>query len=74
LAGDLAQLNLLNSNMQTRAVTPDVDVSGLVPAETSFEDIWNQGRYMVTRQRLHEVTIPAREAVVLVRVEDGVGR
>jgi hypothetical protein len=61
-------------NTQTRAVTMDVDVTGLVPAETSFEDFWNQGRHMVTQQRLYEVTIPAREAVVFVRVEDGAVR
>jgi neopullulanase len=58
-------------NTQTRAVTVDVDLSGLVPAETSFDGVWNHGRYTATHQRLHGVTIPAREAVVLVGVEDG---
>jgi hypothetical protein len=61
-------------NTQTRAATSDVDVSGLAAAETIFEGVWNQGRYAITQQRLHGVTIPAREAVVLVRVEDGAVR
>jgi cyclomaltodextrinase len=61
-------------NTQTRAATFDVDVSGLAAAATIFEGVWNQGRYAITQQRLHGVTIPAREAVVLVRVEDGAVR
>jgi cyclomaltodextrinase / maltogenic alpha-amylase / neopullulanase len=58
-------------NTQTRAVTLDVDLSGLVPEETGFEDVWNQGRYAVGQQRLHGVTIASRDVVVLVRVENG---
>jgi hypothetical protein len=61
-------------NTQTRAATFDVDVSGLAAAETIFEGLWNQGRYAITQQRLHGVTIQAWEAVVLVRVEDGAVR
>lgn len=61
-------------NTQTRAATFDVDVSGPAAAETIFEGVWNQGRYAITQRRLHGVTIPAREAVVLVRVEDGAVR
>ena len=58
-------------NTQTRAVTLDVDLSGLVPEEMGFEDVWNQGRYAVGQQRLHGVTIASRDVVVLVRVENG---
>jgi neopullulanase len=61
-------------NTQTRAVTLDVDLSSLVPPETSFEDVWHHGRYAVHQQRLHGVAIPAREAVVLVSAEDGAVR
>ena len=61
-------------NTQTRAVTVDVDVTALVPAETILEDVWQQGRYAVTQQRLHGVAITAREAAVLVGVEDGAGQ
>jgi cyclomaltodextrinase len=61
-------------NTQTRAVTVDVDVMDLVPSETILEDVWNNGRHRVTQQRLHGVSLPAREAVVLVGVADGTVR
>ncbi|HSF29387.1 MAG TPA: glycoside hydrolase family 13 protein [Candidatus Tectomicrobia bacterium] len=61
-------------NTQTRAVTLDIDLSGLVPSETIVEDVWHHGRYAVRQQRLHGVSIPARDAVVLVSVEDGTMR
>jgi hypothetical protein len=61
-------------NTQTTAVILDVDVTGLVPSETSFEGVWIPGQYAVTQQRLPGVTIPAREAVVLVSAEDGARR
>ena len=58
-------------NTETRAITVDVDVTELVPSETILEDVWNDGQHVVTQQRLHGVNIPAWDAVVLVRVEDG---
>ncbi len=61
-------------NTQTRAVTLDVELSGLVPPETNFEGVWHGGRHAVRQQQLHGVAIPAREAVVLVSVEDGAVR
>ena len=58
-------------NTQTRAIALDVDVVGLVPSEMRFEGDWNRGRYAVTRQPLHGLTIPARDTVVLASIEDG---
>jgi cyclomaltodextrinase len=58
-------------NTETKAVTVDLNVTELLPAETILEDFWNQGRYAITQQHLHEVAVPAREAAVLVGVEDG---
>jgi cyclomaltodextrinase len=68
------QYTVVLVNTQRRALTLDVDLADLVPAETPFEDVWNSGRHAVTQQRLPAVSIPAREAVVLVSVEDGAGR
>ena len=49
----------------------DVDVTAVVPAGVVLEGVWNEGRYAVKGQRLHRVTVPARDAVVLVSVDGG---
>ena len=51
----------------------DIDVTGLVPTGMVFEGVWNGGRYAVKGQRLHSVTVPARDAEVLVSGDGGVG-
>jgi cyclomaltodextrinase / maltogenic alpha-amylase / neopullulanase len=58
-------------NAQTGTATMDLDVTGVAPTEMVFEDVWNDGRYVVKGQRLSSVTVPARDAVVLVSVDGG---
>jgi glycosidase len=58
-------------NPQPRAVTWDVDLRGLVALEMSFADVWHQAQHVGTQQRWQGRALPAREAVVLVGVEDG---
>jgi neopullulanase len=60
-------------NAQTRAVTRDIDLAGLVPTGSVFEDVWYSGRYTVQDQRLAGVTVPARDAAVLVGRGDALG-
>jgi hypothetical protein len=60
-------------NTQTRTTTLDIDLTGLVGTGLVFEGVWNGGCYAVNGQRLHGVTIPARDAAVLISANDGVG-
>jgi hypothetical protein len=53
-------------NTQSTPVTMDVDVTGVAPTETVFAGVWHGGRHTVKGQRLHGVTVPARDALVLV--------
>jgi neopullulanase len=53
-------------NTQTRSTTLDIDLTGLVGTDLVFEGVWNGGCYAVQGQRLHGVTIPARDAAVLI--------
>jgi neopullulanase len=61
-------------NAQTRTATLDIDVTGVVPGEMGFEDAWNGGHYVVKGERLHSVTVPARDAAVLISVDGGAVR
>jgi cyclomaltodextrinase len=56
-------------NTQTTLVTLDVDVTGVVPPEMVFAGVWNGGHSVVKQQRLPGITVPARDAVVLVNVD-----
>jgi neopullulanase len=58
-------------NTQTRPVSMDVEVTGVAPTKSVFAGVWNGGRYAVRGQRLHNVTVPARDAVVLVNIDAG---
>jgi neopullulanase len=58
-------------NAQTRAATMDLDVPEVMPTGMVLEGVWNEGRHAVKGQRLHRVTVPARDAVVLVSVDGG---
>jgi hypothetical protein len=46
-------------------------VTGVAPTGMVFDGVWNGGRYAVNGQRLHRVTVPPRDAVVLVSVDGG---
>jgi len=56
-------------NTQTTPTSMDVDVAGVALTATVFDSVWNGGRYAVKGRRLHKVTVPARDAVVLVSVD-----
>jgi cyclomaltodextrinase / maltogenic alpha-amylase / neopullulanase len=58
-------------NTQTTQATADVDVTEVAPTGMVFDGVWNRGRYAVNGQRLHRVTVPPRDAVVLVSVDGG---
>jgi hypothetical protein len=58
-------------NAQTRAATMDLDIPEVMPTGMVLEGVWNEGRHAVKGQRLHRVTVPARDAVVLVSVDGG---
>jgi cyclomaltodextrinase / maltogenic alpha-amylase / neopullulanase len=60
-------------NSQRRTATLDIDVTGLVAAGKMFGGVWNGGRYAAKGQRLHRVSVPARDAEVLISGDDGVG-
>jgi hypothetical protein len=36
------------------------------PEGQVFEGVWNSGRYVVSQQALQRVTVPARDALILV--------
>jgi cyclomaltodextrinase / maltogenic alpha-amylase / neopullulanase len=56
-------------NAQTTPAIIDVNVKGVVPTGMVFAGVWNGGRYAVQGQKLHSVTVPARDAVVLISVD-----
>jgi cyclomaltodextrinase / maltogenic alpha-amylase / neopullulanase len=58
-------------NTQTTPATVDLDMTGLALTATVFTGVWNGGHSVVEGQWLCRVTVPARDAVVLV---DGDGR
>jgi hypothetical protein len=35
----------------------------------AFEGVWNSGRYVVSQQALQRVTVPARDALILISNE-----
>jgi cyclomaltodextrinase / maltogenic alpha-amylase / neopullulanase len=66
-----AQCAVVLVNAQTRTARVDIDLTGLVPGGMVFEGVWNGGSYAVKGQRLPHVSVPSRDAEVL--VSDGVG-
>jgi neopullulanase len=58
-------------NTQTTPATADLDMTGLAPTGMVFAGVWNGGHSVVEGQRLYRVTVPARDAVVLVSGDGG---
>jgi cyclomaltodextrinase len=52
-------------NAQSNAVALDLNIAQLPCRVSSFEDVWHGGSYMVNEGRLRAVTVPAREARIL---------
>jgi cyclomaltodextrinase / maltogenic alpha-amylase / neopullulanase len=53
-------------NTQATAVTVDLEMAESSPEGQVFEGVWNSGRYVVSQQALQRVTVPARDALILV--------
>ncbi len=53
-------------NTQTRAITLDVETTDVSCEGRVFEGVWNAGRYEVCQRKLHGVTVPARDALILI--------
>jgi neopullulanase len=53
-------------NTQTRATTLDINTVDLAYQGQLFAEVWNGGRYEALEQKLHRLTIPARDALILV--------
>jgi cyclomaltodextrinase / maltogenic alpha-amylase / neopullulanase len=58
-------------NADTRAITLDVNTADLTREGRIFEGVWNGGRYAVSLCKLQGVTVPARDAVILIGEDDG---
>jgi cyclomaltodextrinase / maltogenic alpha-amylase / neopullulanase len=52
-------------NTQTRAMALDLSMADLTHHGQLFEEVWNGGRYKVIQRKLHGLTVPAREALIL---------
>jgi cyclomaltodextrinase / maltogenic alpha-amylase / neopullulanase len=53
-------------NTQTTAVTMNIELTDSSREGQVFEGVWNAGRYVVSRQTLQRVTVPARDALILI--------
>jgi cyclomaltodextrinase / maltogenic alpha-amylase / neopullulanase len=53
-------------NTQPRAMTLDIDTADLARQGQVFEGVWNSGHHAVMQQKLRGVTVPARDALILV--------
>jgi neopullulanase len=58
-------------NTQRRAVRLDIDLAPLTFQETRFEGIWHDGSYTMAHGQLRHVSVPARDALILLGHEDG---
>jgi cyclomaltodextrinase / maltogenic alpha-amylase / neopullulanase len=58
-------------NAATRAIRLDVNTADLMREGQMFEGVWNGERHAVSMRRLQGVTVPARDAVILIGEDDG---
>jgi cyclomaltodextrinase / maltogenic alpha-amylase / neopullulanase len=58
-------------NTLARPMTVDINMADLMRQGQRFEGVWNNGRYEVIQQKLHGVTVPARDALILVSDDGG---
>jgi cyclomaltodextrinase / maltogenic alpha-amylase / neopullulanase len=56
-------------NTQTTAMTINIELTDSSREGQVFVGVWNSGRYVVSRQALQRVTVPARDGLILISNE-----